>query len=77
MQESDLGDVRVLQALNSIVSSGELPTLFTNDELEGLLQVILLRVHDEIMSCIPTTYTYPTHLSDQNNVFTSILVYLL
>jgi hypothetical protein len=29
----------VLQALNSIISSGELPTLFTDDELDGLLQV--------------------------------------
>lgn len=29
----------MLQALNSIITSGELPTLFTEDELEGLLQV--------------------------------------
>ena len=38
-QESDLGDVKIVQALNSILTSGELANLFSNDELEGLLQV--------------------------------------
>lgn len=41
LQESDLGVVRIVQELNSIIASGEFPTLFTNDELDGLLQVLL------------------------------------
>ena len=28
-----------MDALNSFLAAGELPTLFTNDEMEGLLQV--------------------------------------
>jgi len=30
-----------LDAINSLLISGEVPHLFTNDEMEGLLQVIL------------------------------------
>ncbi len=40
-QEKDLSgqDTMVLQTLNSLMACGELPTLFSNDEMEGLLQV--------------------------------------
>ena len=31
----------VLDALNSLLATGELATLFTNDEMDGLLQVQL------------------------------------
>ena len=36
--------VDVLQRLNSLFSTGELPTLFSSDEMNGILQV--LRIHN-------------------------------
>ncbi len=40
-QEKDLAghSVAMLQTVASIVACGELPTLFSNDEMDGLLQV--------------------------------------
>lgn len=38
-QESDLGEARIVQELNSIIACGESTTLFTNDDLDDLLQV--------------------------------------
>ena len=43
LQESDLDSIEVLQTLNSLFSTGELPTLFSNDEMSGILQVCPLR----------------------------------
>ena len=40
-QERDLSSVEILEALNSLVACGELPTLFSNDEMDGLLQVAI------------------------------------
>lgn len=38
----------VMGTLNSFMACGELPTLFTNDEMDGLLQVRLsLTVHTD------------------------------
>ena len=34
--------VDVLQRLNSLFSTGELPTLFSSDEINGILQVLLI-----------------------------------
>ena len=31
--------IDILQKLNSLITTGELPTLFTNDEMNGILQV--------------------------------------
>ena len=45
VQEKDLGSVDVLKVLNSIFGCGELPTLFSNDELDGLLQVKACRMY--------------------------------
>lgn len=42
VQEKDLGN-DMLKVLNSIVACGELPALFSNDEMDGLLQVSALR----------------------------------
>ncbi len=39
MQEEDLSSPLVADTLNSVMACGELPTLYTNDEMEGLLQV--------------------------------------
>ena len=39
MQEKDLTSPLVADTLNSVMACGELPTLYTNDEMEGLLQV--------------------------------------
>ena len=39
LQDENLGSVEVLQMLNNLVASGELPSLFSNDEMDGLLQV--------------------------------------
>ena len=39
MQEEDLSSPLVVDTLNSVMACGELPTLYTNDEMEGLLQV--------------------------------------
>ena len=39
MQEKDLVSPIVLDTLNNVMSCGELPTLYTNDEMEGLLHV--------------------------------------
>lgn len=38
-QARDLEDPVYLDAINSLLISGEYPHLFTNDEMEGLLQV--------------------------------------
>ena len=38
-QDENLASVEVLQMLNSLVACGELPSLFSNDEMDGLLQV--------------------------------------
>ena len=38
-QERDLASVEILEALNALVACGELPALFSNDEMDGLLQV--------------------------------------
>ena len=40
MQEKHLQDPAVLGLLNSLMSSYELPTLFSNEELEGLFQAL-------------------------------------
>jgi hypothetical protein len=39
LQEEDLSSPLVADTLNSVMACGELPTLYTNDEMEGLLQV--------------------------------------
>ena len=39
LQDENLGSVEVLQMLNGLVACGELPSLFSNDEMDGLLQV--------------------------------------
>jgi hypothetical protein len=41
-QASDLKDDTYLDALNSLLISGEYPPLFSEDELESLLQVSIL-----------------------------------
>ena len=41
MQARDLEDPVYLDAINSLLISGEYPHLFTNDEMEGLLQVLI------------------------------------
>ena len=41
LQEKDLSSPLVADTLNSVMSCGELPTLYTNDEMDGLLQVRL------------------------------------
>ena len=50
MQEKDLSSHKVLSTLNSLTACHELPTLFTTDEMEGLLHVsaVLLVVVCEI-----------------------------
>ncbi len=35
----------MLDALNGLLATGELATLFTNDEMDGLLQVQLYALH--------------------------------
>ena len=39
LQDENLASVEVIQMLNSLVACGELPSLFSNDEMDGLLQV--------------------------------------
>ena len=39
LQEKHLTSPFVADTLNSVMSCGELPTLYSNDEMEGLLQV--------------------------------------
>ena len=39
LQEKDLTSPLVADTLNSVLACGELSTLYTNDEMEGLLQV--------------------------------------
>ena len=39
LQDENMASVEVIQMLNSLVACGELPSLFSNDEMDGLLQV--------------------------------------
>jgi len=39
LQERDLVNGRYMDAINSLLASGEYPFLFTNDELDSLLLV--------------------------------------
>lgn len=39
LQSRDLADPVYLDAINSLLVSGEYPHLFSNDEMDGLLQV--------------------------------------
>lgn len=47
-QGRDLEDRIYLDAINSILISGEYPSLFTNDEMDGLLQVSFLSLRNDI-----------------------------
>ena len=39
MQENQLNDPAVLEAINSLLKTGEVVGLFTEDEINGLVQV--------------------------------------
>ena len=49
MQEKHLQDPAVLGLLNSLMSSYELPTLFSNEELEGLFQALAPSIKRDMM----------------------------
>ena len=55
-QGRDLEDPLYLDAINSLLASGEYPYLFTNDELDGLLMVssILISLFLAWLQLIPT-----------------------
>ncbi|XP_064629693.1 uncharacterized protein LOC135488785 isoform X2 [Lineus longissimus] len=57
----DLHDDTYLDAINSLLVSGEYPHLFTNDELEGLLQAVTPALRRE----------HPTMISDPMKFFVS------
>ena len=40
VQEKALAGMEVLETISSVFSCGELPTLFSNDEMDGLLQAL-------------------------------------
>ena len=61
LSDTDLEDSFVMEAINAIVVCGELPLLFSNDELQGLLQ-----------SLIPTIKRdFPTSVIDPMDYFTA------
>ena len=49
-QERDVISIEVLQRLNSLFATGELPTLFSNDEMNGILQVSSSSLHSLVSS---------------------------
>ena len=59
--------VDVLQRLNSLFSTGELPTLFSSDEMNGILQVLLIHnthtTHTQHMCT--HTHAHALYLSSQ------------
>ncbi len=48
-----LRDPLYLDAINSLLICGEYPHLFTNDELDGLLQVLTAAVLSSLISLYP------------------------
>ena len=40
MQEKALASTEVLKTITSVFACGELPTLFSNDEMDGMLQAL-------------------------------------
>ena len=57
-----------MEKLNSALIAGEIPFLFTNDEMEGLLQSLQVPSHDLVRTCnafIGSVY-FPTLATDSN-----------
>ena len=44
LQADDIENKLILETLNSILAIGDVPTLFSNDEVDGLLEVIICHV---------------------------------
>lgn len=57
-QARDVEDPVYLDAINSLLISGEYPHLFSNDEMEGLLQVHLIQISNILVLCIKQRWTY-------------------
>ena len=44
LQSDDIENKLILETLNSILAIGDVPTLFSDDEVDGLLEVIICHV---------------------------------
>ena len=56
-QEKDLRSTEIVQTLNSLCGTGELPTLFSNDEMNGILQVNGILQHVWLGRCDSTAFS--------------------
>ena len=51
LTELDLEDHVIMEAVNAFVVTGEVPLLFTDDELQGLLQSLIPTIQKDFPSC--------------------------